>query len=95
MKHCIIVKWNNKVKDKDEYYKKVVDAFSKITDIEGINGFEVYKSCSKRENRYDVMIEIDCTQEGLNNYDLSKLHIDWKNNFTEYFEAKTIFDYNK
>lgn len=95
MKHCIIVKWNDKVKDKDEYYKKAALAFKDVVKIDGVNGYEVYKSNSSRSNRYDIMIEIDCTEEGLNTYDGCQLHLDWKKNFTEYFEAKTIFDYDR
>ncbi|MDO5331068.1 MAG: Dabb family protein [Bacillota bacterium] len=95
MKHCIIVKWNDKVKDKGEYYKKAVDAFRGVTAIEGVNGYEVYKSNSTRSNRFDIMIEIDCSKEGLENYDVCQLHQDWKKNFTEFFESKTIFDYDR
>lgn len=95
MKHCIIVKWNEKVTDKDEFYKKAVEAFSGVENIEGVFGYRVYKSNSNRANRFDIMIEIDCIEEGLKNYDGCKLHTDWKNNFTEYFQSKTIFDYDR
>lgn len=92
MKHYIIVKWNEKVLDKDEYYSKACEAFGKVTDIDGVSGLNVYKSNSGRANRYDVMVEMSCTEEGLGNYDVSDLHKDWKANYEPFIERKAIFD---
>ena len=94
MKHYVIVKWNETVTDKNEYYKKACDAFAKVVEIDGVLGLNVYKNCNDKPNRFDVMIEIECTNEGLENYDVSQLHQDWKANFTQYMETKTIFDHD-
>jgi len=94
MKHFIIIKWNEKVADKAAYYEKACEAFRDVTKIEGVTGLQVYKSNSERANRYDVMIEIECTEEGLKNYDVSELHKAWKENYSEYFGGKAIFDHD-
>lgn len=93
MKHYIIVKWNEKVTDKSLYYKRACDAFNYVTKIAGVTALKIYQSNSDRANRADLMIEIECTKEGLANYDVSDLHKEWKKNFSEYIGEKTIFDH--
>lgn len=92
MKHYIIVKWNEKVTDKADYYLKACEAFRAVTDIDGVTNLNVFKSNSDKSNRFDVMIEIECSKEGLANYDVSDLHKSWKENYTSYIEKKAIFD---
>lgn len=92
MKHYVIVKWNEKVQDKNEYYKKACEAFAGVTKIPGVTGLDVCQNCNDRSGRFDIMVEIECTEEGLENYDVSKLHQDWKANYTKYIKSKTIFD---
>lgn len=92
MKHYIVVKWNEKVSDKNEYYLKACEAFRAVTDIEGVSNLNVYRSNSDKSNRFDVMIEIECTPEGLANYDVSTLHSSWKENYSSFIEKKAIFD---
>ncbi len=92
MKHYIIVKWNELVLNKEEFYEYAYEAFKDVTKIEGVNGLNVFKSNSDRGNRYDVMIEIDCTLDGLSNYDKSELHKRWKDNYSKYILSKAIFD---
>lgn len=93
MKHCIIVKWNEQVADKNLYFEKACDAFKDVIKIEGVSGLKVYQSNSDRANRADVMIEIECSKEGLENYDASDLHKAWKENFGDLIASKSIFDY--
>ena len=94
MKHYIIVKWNDTIPSKEEMYLKVQEAFKDVVKIDGVEKFEIYKSNSDKENRYDVMIEITCSKEGLQNYDVSKLHQDWKDNYSRYIKTKAIFDHD-
>ena len=94
MEHYIIVKWNEDITDKDEMYQKAKDAFKDVVNIDGVEKLDVYKSNTEKENRYDVMIKITCSKDGLAKYDASKLHQDWKNNFNQYIKLKTIFDCN-
>lgn len=65
MKHYIIVKWNEKVTDKSLYYKRACDAFDDVTKIAGVTALKIYQSNSDRANRADLMIEIECTKDGL------------------------------
>lgn len=94
MKHYIIVKWNDKVQDKGDFYNKAFEAFRKVTDIDGVDGLQVFRSNSERSNRYDVMIQISCSEEGLRNYDVSDLHKAWKDNYSQFIEKKAIFDHD-
>ena len=47
---------------------------------------------SDRPNRHDLMIEMLLTPEGLAVYDGSQMHQDWKAQYGQYIEQKTIFD---
>ena len=93
MKHLIIVKWNDKVKDKKEMISKVHEAFKEVTSIDGVDGVKIIESCSNKANRSDIIIKIDCSGLGLINYDASDLHKAWKENFSEYIASKAIFDF--
>lgn len=92
MLHHILVKWNETVTDKSAMIPRVQEAFSDSVHIPGVAGYEVIPSCSDRANRYDVMIRMDLTPEGLKNYDVSPMHVAWKANFTCYMASKAIFD---
>lgn len=94
MKHLITVKWNEKVSDKEQFYLNACKAFEKVTEIDGVSGLNVFKSNSERPNRYDVMIEIECSQAGLENYDGSALHKSWKETYGQFIEKKAIFDHD-
>ncbi|MDO4500430.1 MAG: Dabb family protein [Erysipelotrichaceae bacterium] len=94
MKHYIIVKWNDEVTDKELFYNKAYEAFKNVTDIDEVTGLNVYKNNSDRSNRYDVMIEIECSKQGLLNYDVSTLHKEWKDNYSKYIASKAIFDHD-
>lgn len=95
MKHCIIVKYNEKVTDKKELLKDIKDLFLGVINIEGIHAVAFRESVIDRPNRYDLMIEIDMEKEALGQFDESQVHIDWKKNFGGYLETKAIFDYDK
>ena len=92
MKHYIVVKWNNLVENKKEMFEKAKEAFSEATKIEGVYSCEFFSSCSSRENRYDLMILLEMSEDGLLNYDVSEMHVSWKNNYGQYIEKKAIFD---
>ena len=92
MKHYIIVKWNEKATDKEAFAKRADEIYSDALKIDGVNSYKVIKSNSDRKNRFDVMIEMDLTEKGLENYDCSEMHKKWKTEMSPYFEAKAIFD---
>lgn len=92
MKHFIIVKWNEKVTDKNAFAKRADEIYAMSPQIPGVNGYTVKKSNSDRANRFDLMIEMDLTPEGLENYDRSEMHRLWKEEMGEFFGSKAIFD---
>ena len=92
MKHYIIVKWNQLVRNKDEAANRAEEVFSSVVDISGITKVEVIKNVVDRPNRYDLMIVITMTPDALPAYDASEQHVRWKADFGALIEAKTIFD---
>ena len=95
MKHCILVKWNNEIKDKHEFVKTVKSVFDKLLEIEGIRGVEYRENCIARENRYDLLISIDMDKEVLPVYDTSAPHLEWKEKYGKFVEKKAIFDFEE
>lgn len=91
MKHYIIVKF-----DKSFDYKSnigdITGLFKQTLDIKGINAVSVKPSNSERENRYDLMIEIDMEKPALCVYDNCTAHQIWKEKYGKYIDKKAIFD---
>ena len=91
MNHYIIVKFN------DDYdYLKEIDNIQELFDeslkISGIDKVNIYVSNSKLSNRYDLMIKMELTSDGLAKFDNSWIHKKWKEDYGKYIESKTIFD---
>lgn len=95
MKHCIIIKWNQLVENKEEMLTKVHEAFGDVITFEGCESLNIYPNCNDRKNRYDLMVVITCNEKGLEIYDKSELHCNWKSNFSKYIESKAVFDYEE
>ena len=92
MKHYIIVKWNELVTDKAAMAERAEGAFAGVTALPGVTDCRVIRSCSSRPNRFDLVIAMEMTEEGLACYDASELHKRWKADFTQYFASKAVFD---
>ena len=89
MQHYIIVKFKDKTAvDAD----RITEIFSAASSITGVQGAKVHWNCIDRDNRWDMMIEIEMKKEALPVYDASKMHHDWKEEFTDCIEKKAIFD---
>ena len=91
MNHYIIVKF----KDGYDYLKElenITKLFNETLKIDGVNKVDIYKSNSDLDNRYDLMIKMELTQNGLKEFDNSWIHKKWKEDYKEYIESKTIFD---
>lgn len=95
MKHCILVKWNKEVKDKNELAKTVKNVFDKLLTIEGIHKVEYHENCVDRVNRYDLLICIDMDKAVLPVYDGSAPHLEWKEKYGKFAENKAIFDFEE
>ena len=64
MKHYIIVKFNDDYDYLNEL-EEIQELFNKSLTIDGVDEVEIYKSNSKLANRYDLMIKMDLTHDGL------------------------------
>lgn len=91
MKHYIIVKFKENV-HWDGMVPAIKELFQRALAIDGVSQVEVHRSNSERSNRHDLMIEMQLTPEGLALYDSSQMHQDWKTQYGQYIEQKTIFD---
>jgi hypothetical protein len=91
MIHYIIVKFNDDVK-----YLELIDSikelFNKSLDLDGVNSIEFHISCLDLANRYDLMIKMTLSGDGLSNFDNSYIHKEWKERFGSLISSKTIFD---
>ena len=94
MKHCIIVKFNPNISMKMEnsFIDQIKQLFDDCLEIEGIYDVKVFRNCVNRDNRADIMIEIDMDKSALEEYDKSDAHLMWKAEYGRFIASKTIFD---
>jgi len=95
MKHCILVKWNNKVEDKNKLVNEVKTVFDKLLKIDGIHRIVYRENCVKRANRFDLFITIEMDKDVLPVYDTSAPHLEWKEKYGKFVENKAIFDFEE
>ena len=95
MKHCILVKWSDEIKDKHEFVKTVKSVIDKLLIIEGIHKIDYVENCIERSNRYDLLIRIEMDKEVLPIYDASAPHLEWKEKYGKFAEKKAIFDFEE
>ncbi|SDA75974.1 Stress responsive A/B Barrel Domain [Lachnospiraceae bacterium G11] len=91
MKHYIIAKFKDR-DNTEKLFPEIKMLFDKALTIEGVENIEIHKSNSQRDNRYSLMIEMTLSPEGLERFDASEVHRDWKSRFGELLESKAIFD---
>ena len=106
MKHCIIAKFNESAADKRAALAQVralfagaegrdvtVILFAGAEPVEGVRGITIHENCVARDNRYDLMIVVEMEKAALPNWDDSRIHHQWKEQFGGLLEKKAIFDY--
>lgn len=95
MKHDILVKYIPEVtkERKAELIPEIAALFEHTTEIPGIHGVRLYPNVVERENRYDLLIEIDMEREALEAYDGSTWHHQWKEQYGHLLAKKAIFDH--
>ena len=91
MKHYIIAKFKDR-NDTENLLPEIQELFNETLNIPGVESFVIHKSNSTRENRYSIMIEMNLSEEGLNNFDASEVHKKWKATYGDRLESKAIFD---
>ena len=94
MKHDILVKYKPEVtkERKAELIPEIAELFGYTKEIPGIHDVTLYPNVVERENRYDLMIEIDMEREALEAYDNSVWHRQWKEQYGSLLASKAIFD---
>ena len=95
MKHCILVKWNALVSDKEVMLQKISYIFGKLLSFNEIHDVKIHKNVINRSNRYDLLICIEMDKDFLTKYDESEPHHEWKEKLEKYVENKAIFDYEE
>ena len=93
MKHCILVKWNTLVLDKQAMLPEIKFIFGKLLDLNGIHDVKIYENVVNRPNRYDLLICIEMDKDFLLVYDDSEPHHEWKEKYSKFVENKAIFDF--
>lgn len=95
MKHDILVKYKPEItkERKAELIPEIRELFEHTTEIPGIRGVRVMPNVVDRENRFDLLIEIDMDREALDAYDSCVWHHEWKERYGVYLEKKAIFDH--
>ena len=71
---------------------ELIALFQKTLDLTSVESVIIHKSNSTRENRYSIMIEMNLSPEGLENFDASDVHKEWKAIYGDRLESKAIFD---
>ncbi len=93
MKHLIIIKFNDDF-NLNGNIDLIRELFNKSLGIEGVDKIDIYLSNTNKSNRHDLMIEMTLTPEGLEAFDDSEIHKEWKRQYGDYVYSKTIFDYD-
>ena len=91
MRHFIIAKFKDG-NDTEKFLPDITTLFHRTKDIDGVEDVIIRKSNSTKENRYSIMIEMILSPEGLESFDASDVHKEWKATYGERLESKAIFD---
>ena len=91
MKHFILVKFKDR-SDTERLFPEINRLFKRTLEIDGVEKVVIHPSNSDRSNRYSIMIEMTLTKAGLEAYDVSAPHREWKEKYGDRFESKAIFD---
>lgn len=96
MKHDILVKYKAEItkERKNSLISEIQELFDHTKDIPGIHGVRLYPNVIDRENRYDLLIEIDMEREALDAYDHCEWHRLWKEKYGSLLAQKAIFDHD-
>ena len=96
MKHDILIKYKGEItkEQKTALIPEIQELFDHTTEISGIHEVKLYPNVVDRENRYDLLIEIDMEREALDAYDHSIWHQQWKDQYSSLLEKKAIFDHD-
>ena len=94
MKHYILAKFKPEItkEQKTDLLPDIAELFGHLIWMDGISNVDVCPNCVDRDNRYDIMIEIELEKEALPLYDGCIWHKLWKEKYGSLLEKKAIFD---
>ena len=92
MKHCILVKWNLQIPEKDTVIADIQQIFQPALSQPGIHSIEFLPNVVDLANRYDLMIVMTMEPDALSPFDRSAVHREWKEKYGKYVESKAVFD---
>ena len=90
--HCILVKWNETVTEKEALLPGIRAIFDRTKALDGVYGLKYLTNVTDRPNRYDLMIVVTMEEAALPAYDKSEPHLTWKETYSGLIAAKAIFD---
>lgn len=92
MRHLILVKLEKDAPDAAQFAREIEPLFQRALEIDGVRQVRVLPACIAAPNRCDVLIEMELTPEGLQRFDASDIHAEWKRRYAHWLEYKAIFD---
>jgi len=93
MKHLVMVKWNETVKDKDAMAAEVLELFQKAKQHPEIQGIEHIKNAVPLPNRWDSLFIIYLKKEDIQVWIDCKPHQIWKKDYNKFVDKKAVFDW--
>ena len=94
MQHCILVKFNDSVLDKDALCTEIEAFFAPAPQrIPGVTAVALRRCVIDRPNRYDLLIRLEMEKAALPAFDASAIHNGWKETYGPRLAQKAIFDY--
>lgn len=92
MLHCILVKWNDDGKKLPDAPAQIRALFRSALALDGVFAVEVLPNIVSNPNRYDLMIRMQISEEGLQRFDQSEIHQTWKDRYGAYIQHKAVID---
>ena len=88
--HCILVKFRER--GWEEELPAIMSIFQRTLLIPGIHTVTCSENAVHRDNRYDLLIQIEMDRDALEDYDACEAHLEWKKKYGPMLEKKAIFD---
>lgn len=97
MKHNILVKYKPGItkERKAGLIPEIQALFEHTLELPGVHAVRLYPNVVERDNRYDLLIEMDMERDVLEIYDHCEWHRQWKEQYGDLLLQKAIFDYER
>lgn len=92
MRHYILVRYHEQVMGREALCAEISSLFARALLLPGIEDVRVHPAVIESPGRYDLMIVMQMKKEALPVFDASPIHLEWKERFARFLDAKAIFD---